>query len=65
MQKNLLRPFSNGGVMIDGMVWTAKVEPNYSGDKILLGDVIAKGQIASLSLKISIFRRIPFQNGNI
>ena len=41
--KNLLRPFSNGGVMIDGMVWTAKVEPNYSGDKILLGDVIAKG----------------------
>lgn len=40
---NNLRPFANAGVMIDGLVWSAKVEPNYSGPFTLLGDILATG----------------------
>ena len=42
--KNVLRPFSNAGIMIDGEVWSTKVEPNYQGNYILLGDVLAQGK---------------------
>jgi DNA (cytosine-5)-methyltransferase 1 len=33
-------PFDVSGLMIDGKVWTAKVEPDYKGKRILLGDVL-------------------------
>lgn len=37
-------PFKTGGVMIRGEVFTCKVIPNYTGPRILLGDVLAKGE---------------------
>lgn len=40
-KNNTLRPFSNAGVMVDGNVWSIKVEPNYSGPFTLLGDILA------------------------
>lgn len=40
---NKLRPFCNAGVMIDGEVWTCKVEPNYEGEHICLKDIIVQG----------------------
>jgi len=33
-------PFENSGVMIDGKVFTVKVEPNYNGKKSVLGDFL-------------------------
>lgn len=33
-------PFLNSGYMIDGKYYTAKVEPNYNGKKILLKDIL-------------------------
>lgn len=33
-------PFHNAGVMISGAVWTAKAEPDYSGPRRTLGDVV-------------------------
>ena len=41
---NTLRPFSNAGIMINGEVWSTNVEPNYHGDFILLGDILAQGK---------------------
>ena len=35
-----MSPFQNGGVMIDRAVWTRKVEPDYHGPRVLLGDVL-------------------------
>lgn len=43
-KSNALRPFSNAGVMIDGMVWSTKVEPFYSGPYTVLGDILATGK---------------------
>ena len=40
---NHLRPFSNAGIMINGNVWSTKVEPNYSGPFTFLGDILATG----------------------
>lgn len=45
---NKLRPFSNAGMMKDGMVWTCKVEPKYEGSYITLGDILAKGEDRNL-----------------
>lgn len=42
-KSNDLRPFSNAGIMIDGKVWSTKVEPNYHGTYTMLGDILAKG----------------------
>lgn len=42
--KNILRPFCNAGIMINGEVWSTKVEPNYHGDFVLLGDILAQGE---------------------
>jgi len=42
-ENNKLRPFSNAGVMIDGNIWTHKVEPNYDGVQICLGDILVTG----------------------
>jgi DNA (cytosine-5)-methyltransferase 1 len=42
-RRNNLRPFSNAGIMIDGHVWSTKLEPKYSGPSILLGDILASG----------------------
>lgn len=39
---NKLRPFSNAGIMKDGMVWTCKLEPAYEGPYATLGDILAK-----------------------
>ncbi len=36
------RPFENAGVMIEGRVWTRKVEPTVRGKKHTLGEVVAK-----------------------
>ena len=38
-------PFENSGVMIDGFVMTKKVNPNYNGDKTVLGDILETGTI--------------------
>jgi len=38
-------PFENSGVMIDGFVMTKKVNPNYNGDKTVLGDILESGAI--------------------
>lgn len=40
-KSNNLRPFSNAGIMIDGKVWSTKVEPNYHGTYTMLGDILA------------------------
>lgn len=45
---NNLRPFANAGVMIDGNVWTTKVEANYDGPVTLLGDILATGSDRNL-----------------
>ncbi len=43
-KSNTLRPFSNAGIMIDGQVWSCKVEPNYNGQCTLLGDILVEGE---------------------
>jgi len=40
-------PFQNTGILIDGQVHTAKTLPDYTGDKVTLGDIILKGKIPS------------------
>lgn len=35
-------PFENAGVMIEGSVWTERVEPGYRGKRHTLGEVVAK-----------------------
>jgi DNA (cytosine-5)-methyltransferase 1 len=40
---NKERPFSNAGIMINGQVWTCKVESNYEGPYTNLGDILATG----------------------
>ncbi len=42
-KSNNLRPFANAGIMIDGNVWSIKVEPHYVGQYTLLGDILATG----------------------
>jgi len=36
-------PFENGGVVIDGLVYTDKLIPDYSGPYTTLGDILVKG----------------------
>lgn len=43
-KNNTLRPFSNAGIMINGQVWSCKVEPNYHGEFTLLGDILVTGE---------------------
>lgn len=43
-KNNINRPFSNAGIMIDGNVWSTKVEPSYNGPFTVLGDILATGQ---------------------
>jgi len=38
-----LHPFKNAGVVIDGLVYTTKVEPDYSGPYTTLGDILVTG----------------------
>lgn len=40
---NIGRPFSNAGVMQNGIVWTTRVEPLYHGMAMVLRDVLARG----------------------
>lgn len=35
-------PFENAGVMIEGRVWTERVEPSYRGKRHTLGEVVAR-----------------------
>lgn len=37
-------PFENAGVVLDGLVYTNRVETNYNGPFITLGDILAKGE---------------------
>ena len=36
-------PFENGGVVIDGKVYTNRLYPNYNGSFTVLGDILVKG----------------------
>ncbi len=38
-------PFENSGVMLNGQVLTLKIQPDYEGKRIVLGDVLEKGEI--------------------
>jgi len=42
-----LSPFQNTGLIIDGKVFSSKTIPNYKGKKIVLGDVLENGSVAS------------------
>ena len=43
-KKNVVpNPFENGGVVIDGLVYTDKLTPDYSGPYTTLGDILVKG----------------------
>lgn len=39
----VLNPFENSGVVIDGLVYTDKLTPDYSGPYMTLGDILVKG----------------------
>ncbi len=47
-KNNKLRPFSNAGVMRDGIVWSEKLIPDYEGSYTLLGDILAQGEERNL-----------------
>ncbi len=40
-----LSPFQNTGLLFNGKVYTTKTKPNYSGNKIVLGDVLQNGEV--------------------
>jgi DNA (cytosine-5)-methyltransferase 1 len=40
-----LSPYLNSGVMFKGKVYTTKTNPVYSGNKIVLGDVLQNGEV--------------------
>ena len=42
------KPFENAGVVLDGLVYTNKVETNYNGPFTTLGDILAKGDDRNL-----------------
>lgn len=43
-KKNImLHPFENGGVVINGVVYTERLYPDYSGQYTTLGDILVKG----------------------
>lgn len=46
--ENKLRPFENAGIMIDGQVWSVRVESSYSGPYTTLGDILALGKELAL-----------------
>ena len=39
--KGTLSPFHNSGVMIGGSYWTARSQPKYFGDRIVMDDILA------------------------
>lgn len=41
---NKTKPFENSGLMIDGEYFTYKTNPQYTGEEILLSDIIVKGE---------------------
>ena len=48
-KKNVVsKPFENAGVVLDGLVYTNKVETNYNGPFTTLGDILAKGDDRNL-----------------
>src|SRR5690554_2287065 len=40
-----LSPFQNTGLLIKGKVYTSKTEPNYDGQKTVLGDILQNGEV--------------------
>ena len=40
-----LSPFQNTGLLIKGNVYTTKTEPNYDGEKTVLGSVLQNGEV--------------------
>lgn len=43
MNNVVSNPFENGGVVIDGLIYTDKLIPDYSGPYTTLGDILVKG----------------------
>lgn len=42
-----LSPFQNTGLLMKGKVYTIKTEPNYDGEKTVLGDILQNGEVTS------------------
>lgn len=42
--KNKEKPFENAGVMVDGVYYTVRTEPDYHGYHTTLGDIVVKGE---------------------
>lgn len=42
-----LSPFQNTGLLIKGKVYTTKTDPNYDGNRIVLGDILQNGEVTS------------------
>ncbi len=42
-----LSPFQNTGLLINGKVYTTQTEPDYSGEKIVLGSILQNGEVTS------------------
>ena len=40
-----LSPFQNTGLLIKGKVYTTKTEPNYDGQRTVLGDILQNGEV--------------------
>ncbi len=40
-------PFQNTGLLIKGKVYTTKTEPDYVGNRIVLGDILQNGEVTS------------------
>jgi len=44
-KKGKLSPFQNTGLLFKGKVYTTKTSPNYSGKRIVLGDILQNGEV--------------------
>lgn len=42
-----LSPFQNTGLLVNGKVFTTKTEPNYDGERTVLGDILQNGEVTS------------------
>jgi DNA (cytosine-5)-methyltransferase 1 len=44
-KKGKLSPFQNTGLLFKGKVYTTKTNPNYNGDRVVLGDILQNGEV--------------------
>ena len=42
-----LSPFQNTGLLVNGKIFTTKTEPNYDGERTVLGDILQNGEVTS------------------